>query len=144
MCLVSTLEVNGNRNLLGIEEQQLPLTVKKKTFWESFHVEVIWLWTNISPFIPHRSWSRSYKWQLFVCGVSFAERSRAVDSGSVIYRMWVRTLAWSCRDATLVSVSMALYHNCFSPTRTTNGQELRLNLQWTGILSGGIEIFSVV
>ncbi len=58
--------------------------------------------------------------------------------------MRVRILAWSV--ATLVSLSKSLYHNCFSPPRSTNGyrQELgRINLRWTGILSrGNINILS--
>ena len=51
--------------------------------------------------------------------------------------MWVRILAWSV--ATLVSVSKALDHHCFSPPRSTNGNqwELGSNLRWIGILSRG-------
>ena len=72
-----------------------------------------------------------------------AEQSRALASSSVIYRMWVRILAWSL--VTLESWSKVLYHNCFSPT-SRNGyrQETGSNLPWTGILSRGIEILSSV
>ena len=48
-----------------------------------------------------------------------AKQSEAIDLSSVVYRMWVRILAWSV--ATLVPLSKALYHNCFSPLRSVIG-----------------------
>ena len=46
-----------------------------------------------------------------------AEWSKKMDSGSVIYRMWVLILAWSAM--TLVCLSKALNHNISSPRSTT-------------------------
>ena len=40
-----------------------------------------------------------------------AERSSALDSSSVVVRMWVRIPAWPV--AALVSLSKTLNHNCF-------------------------------
>ena len=47
-----------------------------------------------------------------------AERSRVVDASSIIYRMWVRILAWSV--GILVSMSKVLNHKCFFPLIRTN------------------------
>ncbi len=60
-----------------------------------------------------------------------AQRSRV--SCSVIYRLWVRVLA--CSVATLVYLSKALYHSCFSPPGSTNGyqRELRVSRELTAM-----------
>ena len=42
-----------------------------------------------------------------------------VGSSFVVCIMWVRILAWSVR--VLVHMSKALYHDCCSPLRSTNG-----------------------
>ncbi len=72
----------------------------------------------------------------FLWGV-VAEQSMALDSSSVICRVWVQILAWSVE--TLVSLSKAPYHNCFSPSRSANGyqQELGSNPDELAILSKG-------
>ena len=67
-----------------------------------------------------------------------AKRScSGADSSSVFYRMWVWILSWWV--ATFVCLGKALYHNSFSPPRSSNGyrREVGSNLRWTGILSGG-------
>ena len=65
-----------------------------------------------------------------------AEWSGAMDSSSVVYRMW----AWSV--VTLVSLGKALYHNCFSPPSNTKGN----GESWDGLAScpRRVEVLKVV
>ena len=72
--------------------------------------------------------TKRYFWQCTVF-----ERSIGQFLSSIIYRMWVQILAWSVK--TLVSLSKALYHNCFSLPRSTNEyrRELGSDMWWTGM-----------
>ena len=78
--------------------------------------------------------------------VGFLEdRPWKVDSSSVIYRMCVRIPTWSV--ATLLFLSKALYHDCFSLPRKKLGTVQKWGVTCDGLpLQGGgeVKIFSVV